>query len=92
MAASLLPKIVLLDSAQGQESFMVVFDGSMQGPKGLRFMEDFGRVNVALTRAKGIRWIIGGDLTRSDTWRPELPALIELKQEMDADGLVRCFN
>lgn len=73
----------MLDSSQGMESFMVIFDGSMQAFKSLGFMEDPGRVNVALTRAKAVRWVIGGQLLDSQTYRPKLPILAEFKMEMD---------
>ena len=92
LSSSHLPKIIMLDSSQGMESLMVLFDGSFHYWKGLGFMEDHGRVNVALTRSKAIRWVIGGEIVNSFTFRPDMPVLGEFKMEMDSKGLVTHFD
>lgn len=107
-------RYLTIDAAQGQESFMVVMDASMQqrddvgtsslsdlptthspativltpGPPG--FMTDRGRCNVAMTRAKGVFWVLGGALDlKNPRNRPQaLSPFPKLKQQMGREGKV----
>lgn len=58
-----MPRVLTVDSSQGEESMMVVFDGSFQHGNRIGFMVDRGRSNVAITRAKEVFWIIGGSMS-----------------------------
>ncbi|KAI7278585.1 hypothetical protein KC345_g5885 [Hortaea werneckii] len=58
-----LPKIMTIDSNQGQESFMTIIDGSFKYRDRVGFIADEGRCNVALSRAKAVRWVISGPMS-----------------------------
>ncbi|EMC93486.1 hypothetical protein BAUCODRAFT_243573 [Baudoinia panamericana UAMH 10762] len=55
-----MPRILTVEASQGEESTMVVLDGSFQFGDAIGFMDDKGRCNVALTRAKEVLWVLGG--------------------------------
>lgn len=63
LTADDLPRLATVDASQGDESFMVILDGSWQDGDVVGFMNDAGRINVATTRAKGVFWILGGKMT-----------------------------
>ncbi|KAK4888950.1 hypothetical protein LTR27_012230 [Elasticomyces elasticus] len=61
-----MPRILTVDASQGQEATMVIFDGSCQHRDVLGFVNDDGRCNVAITRAKEVFWMIGGKMDLKD--------------------------
>lgn len=72
---------------------MVVFDGSCQHGDVLGFVEDVGRCNVAITRAKEVFWMIGGSMDnkhRSTPFaRPPLALLTKYKRELQIQQRVK---
>jgi superfamily I DNA and/or RNA helicase len=55
------------------------------------FMADENRVNVAITRAKGVMWMIGGGMSLK--YRRATPNLLtQYKRELDAAGQTHHFN
>ncbi|KAI6897220.1 hypothetical protein KC318_g5848, partial [Hortaea werneckii] len=88
------PKIITIDSSQGQESFMTIIDGSIKYRDRLGFMVDEGRCNVALSRAKGVRWVIGGPIAykprrfQGEAGRSYFPQLYD---ELQRKGMVHRF-
>ncbi|KAK4548249.1 hypothetical protein LTR36_010119 [Oleoguttula mirabilis] len=84
------PRIMTIDSAQGQEAFMVIVDGSFQCRDMMGFMTDPGRCNVAMTRAKGVLWVLGGLLGLKDSRHAhEAPSpFVKLKNRMQTRNQV----
>ncbi|KAK3680639.1 hypothetical protein LTR37_021127 [Vermiconidia calcicola] len=89
-----IPRVLSVDSSQGDESFMVFLDGSYQHGDVVGFMGNEHRYNVAVTRAKGVLWIIGGDMRhRYKRSRPRaLNLATEYKLELDAAGQTHRFS
>ncbi|KAH9833625.1 AAA domain, partial [Teratosphaeria destructans] len=92
-----MPRVITVDGSQGNEAPIVIFDGSLQrgDERNIGFMSDLGRVNVAITRAKDVLWIIGGSMSlphssRHTTTR-SLPLLTKYKRMLDALGHVHRF-
>lgn len=56
-------------------------------------MSDTRRVNVAITRAEEVLWIIGGDMRMRDGRgkKQNVPLITKYKQELDAAGHVHVF-
>ncbi|KAI6818017.1 hypothetical protein KC340_g14108 [Hortaea werneckii] len=88
------PKIITIDSSQGQESFMTIIDGSIKYRHRFGFMVDEGRCNVALSRSKHVRWVIAGPIS-SRSGRNQGPAarsyFPKLYDELEAEGMVHRF-
>lgn len=81
-----MPRVLTVDASQGQESFMVIFDGSFQHGDVLGFVVDKGRINVAITRAKEAFWIIGGSMQLRfprDVQPPNL--MLQYKNRLNAE-------
>ncbi|KAK4548272.1 hypothetical protein LTR36_010142 [Oleoguttula mirabilis] len=89
-----MPRVLTVDSSQGDESFMVFFDGSFQHGDTIGFMEDPGRCNVAVTRAKEVFWMIGGDMQYRfrDSGLKVANHMTRYKWEVDADGRSHRFR
>ena len=83
-------RYLTIDAAQGQESFMVVMDGSFQHRDEIGFVTDRGRCNVAMTRAKGVFWVIGGSMEcrRAANRAKPLSPFPKLKMQMGRLGRV----
>ncbi|KAF2774488.1 hypothetical protein EJ03DRAFT_347084 [Teratosphaeria nubilosa] len=92
-----MPRVFTVDGSQGNEAPIVIFDGSLQrgDERSIGFMSDLGRVNVAITRAKDVLWIIGGSMSlhcnSRDTATRSLPLLTKYKRDLDALGHVHRF-
>lgn len=77
------PQILTVDASQGAESMFVIFDGSFQHSNAIGFMEDKGRTNVAITRAREVFWIIGGSMLPLPA-RPTRPTvLLDYKKKLN---------
>lgn len=88
-----MPSVITVDSAQGSESTMVIFDGSFQHGDIVGFLSDRGRANVAFTRAKECFWIIGGSMGLRFPHNPEKPNLmLRYKQDMDKKNITHRFR
>ncbi|KAI7466273.1 hypothetical protein KC351_g14569 [Hortaea werneckii] len=94
LATTELPKIITIDASQGQESLMTIIDGSIKYRDRLGFMVEEGRCNVALSRATGVRWVIGGPISsRSgrNQGRAARSYFPKLYDELEAKGMVHRF-
>ncbi|KAI7371119.1 hypothetical protein KC354_g790 [Hortaea werneckii] len=94
LATTELPKIITIDASQGQESLMTIIDGSIKYRDRLWFMVEEGRCNVALSRATGVRWVIGGPISsRSgrNQGRAARSYFPKLYDELEAKGMVHRF-
>lgn len=78
-----MPRVLTVDSSQGEESMMVIFDGSFQHGNRIGFMEDRGRTNVAITRAKEVFYVIGGNMARMPGGTSRSNLLLEYKKELN---------
>ncbi|KAF2725750.1 hypothetical protein K431DRAFT_299492 [Polychaeton citri CBS 116435] len=90
-----LPRIVMLDASQGQESFMVIFDGSLQFADRLGFLLDAGRCNVATTRAQGVFWMIGGRMSYRRRSKPTLEGNMYFplyRKELEEKNMLHLWN
>ncbi|KAI6816279.1 hypothetical protein KC365_g15540 [Hortaea werneckii] len=90
-----LPKIMTIDLNQGQESFMTIIDGSFKYRDRVGFMAEKGRCNVALSRAKGVRWVIGGPMSYCPWGFQEEAAespFPQLYDELQPEGKVHRFS
>lgn len=58
------------DSFQGREADIIIFSCVRASGKGVGFLEDIKRMNVALTRAKSSLWVLGHSQTllQDKTW------------------------
>jgi superfamily I DNA and/or RNA helicase len=57
------------------------------------FMADENRVNVAITRAKGVMWMIGGTMSLRNRFSKVAPNLLtQYKRELDAAGQTHHFK
>ncbi|RMY58384.1 hypothetical protein D0863_12283 [Hortaea werneckii] len=89
-----LPKIMTIDSNQGQESFMTIIDGSFKYRDRVGFMAEKRRCNVALSRAKGVRWVISGPMSydplgfQREAAKSPFP---QLHDELQPKGMVHLF-
>ncbi|KAK5167170.1 uncharacterized protein LTR77_007900 [Saxophila tyrrhenica] len=84
-----IPRIMSVDGSQGDEAFMVFFDASAQQGHRVGFMQSENRFNVAITRAKGVMWMIGGSMRCRDR-EPNL--ITRYKRELDIMGQVSHFR
>ncbi|KAK3654018.1 hypothetical protein LTR56_003453 [Elasticomyces elasticus] len=88
-----MPRILTVDASQGQEATMVIFDGSCQHRDVLGFVNDDGRCNVAITRAKEVFWMVGGKMEIKD--RRNIAAksatLVKYKNELELMGKCHRF-
>ena len=77
-------EVASVDSFQGKEKDIVIYSCVRSGGKGLGFVKDLRRLNVALTRARHALYLIGNQqsLRQSETWA----ALID---DAEARGLSR---
>ena len=58
-----LPKVITIDSSQGTEAPFTIIDCSVQQwlrDTDIGFVDDDCRINVAMTRAQEVRWVLGG--------------------------------
>lgn len=79
-----MPQVLTVDASQGSESMFVIFDGSFQNSNAVGFMEDKGRANVAITRAREVFWIIGGSMAALPGRRSRKTTLmVEYKEELN---------
>jgi hypothetical protein len=85
-----MPRVLTVDASQGQESFMVIFDGSCQYGDILGFVDDVGRCNVAITRAQEVFWMIGGSMRLKHGDRP-LALITKYKRELEEAKRVHRF-
>ncbi|KAI7090632.1 hypothetical protein KC356_g1315 [Hortaea werneckii] len=95
LATTELPKIITIDASQGQESLMTIIDGSIKYRDRLGFMVEEGRCNVALSRATGVRWLIGGPISSRSGRNQGRAARIyfpKLYDELEAKGMVHRFT
>ncbi|KAI6869388.1 hypothetical protein KC323_g2749 [Hortaea werneckii] len=89
-----LPKIMTIDSNQGQESFMTIIDGSFKYRDRVGFMAEKRRCNVALSRAKGVRWVMSGPMSydplgfQKEAAKSPFP---QLHDELQPKGMVHLF-
>lgn len=58
------------DSFQGREADIIIFSCVRSSGKGIGFLDDVRRMNVALTRAKSSLWVLGNSQTlqQDDIW------------------------
>ncbi|KAF7198583.1 Helicase SEN1 [Pseudocercospora fuligena] len=81
---SQLPRIATIDSSQGAEAPVTIIDCSVQkyDPRRRRadigFVDDDKRMNVAMTRAQEVRWILGGNCEYISPPLPFLPTNVLL--------------
>ena len=64
LSRAYFPIIMTIDVAQRHEATMTITDCAVQGVEGksdIGFIAYYGRFNVGVTRAKEVRWAIGGD-------------------------------
>ncbi|KAK5119587.1 hypothetical protein LTR85_007416 [Meristemomyces frigidus] len=89
-----MPRVLTVDASQGDESFMVFFDGSFQHGDMIGFMKDAGRANVAVTRAKEVFWMIGGNMKYRfpDSRFKAESHMKRYKMEIGADGRSHRFS
>lgn len=78
-----MPRVLTVDSSQGEESMMVIFDGSFQHGNRIGFMVDPGRTNVAITRAKEVYWVIGGSMSADPRGKSSSNLLLDYKRELN---------
>ncbi|KXT08633.1 hypothetical protein AC579_6564 [Pseudocercospora musae] len=90
---SQLPRIATIDSSQGTEAPVTIIDCSVQkyDPRrrqaDIGFVDDDKRMNVAMTRAQEVRWILGGDCNTGDLMKrllrqPDTPAYVRYKMSV----------
>ncbi|GIZ38434.1 hypothetical protein CKM354_000185100 [Cercospora kikuchii] len=89
------PRVLTVDASQGQEANMVIVDGSMQyADKMSPFLQDRGRANVAMTRAKHVLWILGGPMGIKDRRNSDMKPspFVRLKRRLGLAGQVHRFS
>ncbi len=70
---------------------MVFFDASAQFGDRIGFMSNANRFNVAITRAKGVLWMLGGSMkVRGRDPEPNLMTMY--KKELDFEGQTHHFD
>ncbi|RMX95154.1 hypothetical protein D0867_13599 [Hortaea werneckii] len=70
------PTVITVDSSQGREALMTFLDLAVQKVdrwEDIGFVKAASRVNVALTRGKGVVWTAGGSC--EGRWRKNIPAI-----------------
>ncbi|RMX89572.1 hypothetical protein D0869_00763 [Hortaea werneckii] len=83
LATTGLPKIITIAPSQGQESFMTIIDGSINY-----------RHRLALSRAKGVRWVIGGPIAYNPfriQGEADVSPFPQLYDELQQKGMVHRF-
>ncbi|USW54916.1 Putative P-loop containing nucleoside triphosphate hydrolase, DNA2/NAM7 helicase, helicase [Septoria linicola] len=79
-----LPNVITIDSSQGTEAPITIIDCSVQQflkSSDLGFVDDNRRINVAMTRAQEVRWVLGGDCSANQRYnrRTDLPAYVRYR-------------
>lgn len=74
-----------VDAYQGREKDIIIISTVRSGSHGLGFLNDYRRMNVAITRAKHFLWIIGNSkaLCNNENWR----GLVESTQTLKYSSL-----
>ncbi|CAK4023898.1 Hypothetical predicted protein [Lecanosticta acicola] len=93
-----LPRILTIDSSQGCEAPVTFIDCSVQQYSARTKFRDIGfvdndkRMNVAMTRAQDVRWILGGSCSvreRRRTRDPGTPAYVRHRDEIAEFTIVK---
>ncbi|TKA51732.1 hypothetical protein B0A55_13356, partial [Friedmanniomyces simplex] len=87
-----MPQVLTVDASQGQEASMVVFDGSCQHSDNMGFVNDDGRCNVAVTRAKEVFWVIGGSMEVKQVSNSHLKPAALVKYKRELAGMGKCHR
>ncbi|KAI7188034.1 hypothetical protein KC316_g6627 [Hortaea werneckii] len=80
--------VITVDSSQGREALMTFLDLAVQKVdrwEDLGFVKAASRVNVALTRGKGVVWTAGGSC--EGPWRKNIPAIAAFRDHCVEMGL-----
>lgn len=70
------PNVCVVDSIQGDQNSLILLDLTAANPRNgalVGFIKDFHRLNVAITRAKDVLWMVGN----LDRWRSQLQLLMQ---------------
>ncbi|GAB1735355.1 hypothetical protein NU219Hw_g2991t1 [Hortaea werneckii] len=82
------PTVITVDSSQGREALMTFLDLAVQKVdrwEDIGFVRAASRVNVALTRGKGVVWTAGGSC--EGRWRKNIPAIAAFRNHCVEKGL-----
>lgn len=79
-----LPKVITIDSSQGTEAPVTIIDCSVQQflrDADIGFVDDDCRINVAMTRAQDVRWVLGGSCSagKRSPRQKKLPAYVRYR-------------
>ncbi|KAI7182729.1 hypothetical protein KC363_g8613 [Hortaea werneckii] len=82
------PTVITVDSSQGSEALMTFLDLAVQKldrQEDIGFVRAVSRVNVALTRSRGVVWTAGGSC--EGRWRKNIPAIAAFRNHCVEMGL-----
>ncbi|KAI7476554.1 hypothetical protein KC351_g9390 [Hortaea werneckii] len=82
------PTVITVDSSQGSEALMTFLDLAVQKmdrQEDIGFVRAVSRVNVALTRGRGVVWTAGGSC--EGRWRKNIPAIAAFRNHCVEMGL-----
>ncbi|KAI7489748.1 hypothetical protein KC357_g2157 [Hortaea werneckii] len=82
------PTVITVDSSQGSEALMTFLDLAVQKmdrQEDIGFVRAVSRVNVALTRGRGVVWTAGGSC--ESRWRKNIPAIAAFRNHCVEMGL-----